>query len=325
MTTVIHARNVSEALIEGLWHLRMQGLKETSRNGDVLVSPGPVVTEYEFPTERVLRLPLRDANPVFHLMEAVWMMAGCRNVRWLLKFNSKFGQFAEEDGTQHGAYGHRWFKAFRMDQIANVIEILKANSNSRQAVVQMWAAELDLGVRANDIPCNTHIYFDARGGQLNMTVCCRSNDIIWGAYGANAVHMSILQEVVAFGVGVPIGVYRQFSNNFHLYTELPVAAALLEHTHYFEDPYSLWTSMPLLSAPEGWTWFQLDAEQYVQSGGARKFRTRFFNEVVVPLGEAYLDRAAGLVYGDRMAALVMGNDWCEAFKEWVARREEKKE
>ena len=33
--------------------------------------------------------------------------------------------------------------------------------------------------------------------KLCMTVCNRSNDMLWGAYGANVVHMSMLQEFVA--------------------------------------------------------------------------------------------------------------------------------
>ena len=50
-----------------------------------------------------------------------------------------------------------------------------------------------------------------------MTVCCRSNDVIWGAYGANAVHFSALQEYLAARIGVGVGYYYQVSNNFHAY------------------------------------------------------------------------------------------------------------
>jgi hypothetical protein len=42
----------------------------------VLVSQTPVVTCYSAPTQRVLFSPMRDANPFFHLMEALWMLAG---------------------------------------------------------------------------------------------------------------------------------------------------------------------------------------------------------------------------------------------------------
>jgi len=104
-------------------------------------------------------------------------------------------------------------------------EELRKNPNSRRAVLSMWDASYDgandllKGMEGcKDVPCNTHAYFDVRGGRLNMTVCNRSNDAIWGAYGANVVHFSILQEYLANCLDVPMGVYRQFSNNLHAYT-----------------------------------------------------------------------------------------------------------
>ena len=50
-----------------------------------------------------------------------------------------------------------------------------------------------------------------------MTVCNRSNDMIWGLLGANAFHFSFLHQVMAESIGVPMGYYYQFSNNAHFY------------------------------------------------------------------------------------------------------------
>jgi hypothetical protein len=75
-----------------------------------------------------------------------------------------------------------------------------------------------------DRPCNTHAYLRVREVDgvfnslvLDMTVCCRSNDIVLGAYGANAVHFSFLQEYLAAMIGVHVGTYYQISNNYHVY------------------------------------------------------------------------------------------------------------
>ena len=75
----------------------------------------------------------------------------------------------------------------------------------------MWDAKKDLTHLniSKDLPCNTHVYFSIRDGFLDMTVCNRSNDLIWGCCGANAVHMSYLQEYVAIMCGVDIGFYTQ--------------------------------------------------------------------------------------------------------------------
>jgi len=56
--------------------------------------------------------------------------------------------------------------------------------------------------------------------ELDMTVLCRSNDVVWGCYGANAVHMSMVHEVLAQLSGMRTGRYTQFSNNWHAYTEV---------------------------------------------------------------------------------------------------------
>jgi thymidylate synthase len=53
---------------------------------------------------------------------------------------------------------------------------------------------------------------------LDMTVFNRSNDMIWGMLGANAVHFSILQEYMADKLELEVGVYNQISNNLHVYT-----------------------------------------------------------------------------------------------------------
>jgi hypothetical protein len=70
---------------------------------------------------------------------------------------------------------------------------------------------------ASDYPPMVHAENTAWTHVLDITVCCRSNDIIWGAYGANAVQFSVLQEYLAARVGVGVGRYYQVSNNFHVY------------------------------------------------------------------------------------------------------------
>lgn len=82
-------------------------------------------------------------------------------------------------------------------------------------------------------PCNTHAYLRVRDSSLSMTqaeldtvgpervldltICCRSNDVLMGAYGANAVHFSVLQEYLAARIGVGVGTLYQVSNNYHVY------------------------------------------------------------------------------------------------------------
>lgn len=230
----IQVRNVHRALPEGLRYLEESGRKSPSRAGDVYVSPTPVMTVYEKPNERVVFWAERNANPFFHLMEALWMLAGRNDVAWLARFNKRMETFSDDGKTFHGAYGHRWREYFErwdegtkridiLDQLERVIQLFRNNPQTRRAVIQMWDCEVDLYSKEQgapkDIPCNDLIMLANQDGALDLTVLCRSNDIIWGAYGANAVHFSVLHEYLAARIGFHIGRMYQFSNNYHAYED----------------------------------------------------------------------------------------------------------
>lgn len=224
----IKGRNVNHCYAMALDYLLKYGVHETSRNGNVLVAPEPVLTTYKHPLERVLFDPARDANPFFHLMEAIWMLAGRQDAAFVTQFNSQMAEYTNDDGNYDGAYGYRWRRHFALDQIQWAVEHLRSKPDSRRCVITMLDGFGDRSDASKDIPCNTHLYLDCRGRKLNMTVCNRSNDAVWGCYGANAVHFSALLEVIAAGVGIPVGEYRQFSNNLHIYIDIPKVAKAIQ-------------------------------------------------------------------------------------------------
>lgn len=237
----ITVRNVNWALEEGLNHLKLCGVQVASRNGPVLVAPGPVITTYKHPDERVLFSSLRDCNPFFHLLESIWMLAGRNDTASLKPLVPRMQEFSDDQKTLNGAYGYRWREHFGYDQLGEIIAMLRKDPSTRRAVLSMWdpmgvytgdgvyaGAPADLvNQGSKDLPCNTHVYFDGSRGKLDMTVCNRSNDVIWGAYGANAVHFSVLHEYVAAAAGLALGEYHQMSNNYHIYTDRPDTQRLM--------------------------------------------------------------------------------------------------
>lgn len=353
------ARTVSEALSRGLHAIRVHGVKKPSRVGDVLVMPRPVLTEYSDPTNRVLFSPMRDANPFFHVMETLWMLAGRNDLPWLVRFNKRFASYSDDGGeTQPGAYGYRWRNYFGHDQLMDIILELKSNPDTRRCVLAMWdgGARVDYMQEAGglsrivqlgdhfaavsgsaDVPCNTHAYFDTIDGRLNMTVCCRSNDIIWGAYGANAVHFSFLLEFIASATGIPMGVYRQFSNNFHIYTNvvpeeqmMPLSRNVEETDKYLvkETLHSLnmvfpkvgMRKIPLMQTDletfeQELKWFMADRH------AAQDFTEPFLRHVALPMHDAhafYRDKQYDLALD--MADYIKAEDWREACVQWLIRR-----
>lgn len=218
---VIQARNVHQALPKGIDYLRREGVRRRSRNGDVLVSSVPVATVYERPIERLSFWEHRPVNVAFLLAEALWMLAGRNDLKLPATFIKDFGRYSDDGETLHGAYGYRWRRQFDVDQLDEIVRALSSNADDRRAVLQMWDTRLDLGRDGKDVPCNTMATFQiGASGALDMTVFCRSNDIIWGAYFANAFHFGLLLDYLADRIGVLVGTYTQVSVNYHAYVDV---------------------------------------------------------------------------------------------------------
>lgn len=216
---VIEADNVNDALWRQVNVLTEFGEETFSRAGQVVQLPGPATTIYKEPQKRVLFSPARDANPFFHLVEALWMLEGRDDVETVAFYVRNMATFSDDGISLHGAYGRRWRTWFGHDQLKRIIELLKNHPSSRRAVISMWDPRADQQTDevGKDIPCNLTIHVQLLKSNLEMTVFCRSNDAIWGATGANAVHFSILQEYLAASLDASVGTLYQISNNLHAY------------------------------------------------------------------------------------------------------------
>ncbi len=218
---VLSVRNVHQALPEAIRMLKEQGEYRDSRNGRVVVYPEPVTTVYSHPCERVMYWPQRDANPFLHLYESLWMLSGRQDVAGLSRYTKQFMEYSDDGTILHDAYGYRWRYHFGMDQLNIIVDQLNRDPDDRRAVLQMWDAKSDLGKLGKAYPCNLLATFQRDvSGALHLCVFNRSNDIIWGAYGANAVHFSVLLEYMAHLIGCPVGTYSQISVNWHAYKDV---------------------------------------------------------------------------------------------------------
>ncbi len=260
---VLHVRNVNDALPNALRLLEQIGERRESRNGPVLCG-GSVTTVYSKPVERVLFNADRDANPFFHLYESLWMLCGRNDVAPLCRYVKRSAEYSDNGIELHGAYGYRWRNHFNVDQLEIIATRLREDPDDRRSVLQMWNSSNDLFTNdeaklvrpkiGKDFPCNTTATFQ-RGvhGELNLTVFCRSNDVVWGAYGANAVQFSMLLEYMARWIGCPVGAYTQISVNWHGYlnTLEQVKNVRPDHMGWVDDPYKAGWVHPLYMEKDG--------------------------------------------------------------------------
>ena len=344
---VIQSRNVNDALPKGLDHLAMDGDYRDSRAGRVLEARTPVTTVFQKPDERVLFSKARDANPFFHFLEGLWMLSGANDVETVAFYVKRMETFSDDGETLWGAYGHRWRSYFHKDQIKMIIEMLQTNPDDRRCVLQMWDANKDLKKQGRDIPCNTNIYFKIKRNKLFMTVCCRSNDIIWGAYGANAVHMSMLHEFIAGAVGAELGEYYQISDSYHAYCDVyDKLREKIKPLDYYTFKYPLKgynneyeldhiNPYPIISIDYN-TWLkELDTFMYELKRYKHKaykleahagFQEPFFREVAIPIAKSYaLYKEGAIDLAIKETQTIKATDWSLACDLWLQRRKETKE
>jgi thymidylate synthase len=337
---VIAARNVNDAYNQGGQLIRDYGKEQDTRYGKALVVEMPVTTRYSHPTERVLFDAKRDANPFFHFFEALWIINGQKDVKTLAYFNKRMAEFSDDGVNYHAPYGYRLRHTpcpvrDYMDQIEESIKLLKANNNSRQVVMSIWCPSRDLGASKKDIPCNDMIKLRIVNGALDIMVFCRSNDMIWGAYGANVFQFSSLQEYIAGCVGVPVGAYYQISCDFHAYVDTWEKADPCGP--YAGDPYMTMTNIntfPMFAGiptADKWDNALADVMETVDAiaTGAPEMHVIGFNDTDVP----YFDHVAipllqsWMFYKERnfqkalnALTLCAADDLAFAAKQWLQRR-----
>jgi thymidylate synthase len=338
---VINARNVNDAYRKGMQLIDRVGVPVETRNGPAITVETAVTTQYLYPQERVLWSPKRDANPFFHLFEALWILAGRDDLATLEYFLPNFRDYSDNGVTLWGAYGARLRRyplqgSTIVDQLNVVVQKLRANPYDRRIVATIWNV-VDLTAESRDIPCNDMIKFRVVKERLNMYVFNRSNDAIWGCYGANAVHFSFIQEYVAHRAGYSIGEYEQISTDLHAYSAMwdkfwPLTDTAPDQYHYVGSKLLNTVAIhPLVTTP---SWIDADLYEFFNSWDSirrgkvvgRDIRNSFFVHVAMPMLRAFAlyrdegEPALGAVLLEEAIHRTENYDWFVAGWHWLMRR-----
>ena len=224
----------SEALPVLMDYVMEYGDEVGSRNGRAMevLNPQIVLTN---PVEREIITPLRKANIYAQIAETIWVLSGRDDIEWLSTYLPRAKDYSDDGERWRGAYGPRlrsWprppWPTNRLDQLAHVVELLKADPLSRRAVISIYDPARDTEP-GKDIPCNDFLQFQSREGYLHLTVTVRSNDLMWGWSGINAFEWSTLQEVVASILNVMVGTLTFNIGNLHLYSQHWQRATEISH------------------------------------------------------------------------------------------------
>jgi len=153
--------------------------------------------------------------------ELLWFLRGDSNIAYL-KANgvSIWDDWADENGDLGPVYGSQWRSwpapdGRRIDQIAEVMETLRRNPDSRRLVVSAWnVAEVD---RMALPPCHCLFQFYVADGRLSCQLYQRSADIFLGV-PFNIASYALLTLMVAQVSGLQPGDFVHTLGDAHLYS-----------------------------------------------------------------------------------------------------------
>ncbi len=178
---------------------------------------------------RQLRFDLREGFPLVTtkkvhvksvVVELLWFLRGDTNVGFLHEHGvSIWDEWADDHGELGPVYGRQW-RAWptpageHIDQLANVIETLRRDPDSRRMVVSAWnVAELDRMALA---PCHCLFQFHVARGRLSCQLYQRSADVFLGV-PFNIASYALLTEMVAAVTGLEPGEFIHTFGDVHLY------------------------------------------------------------------------------------------------------------
>lgn len=168
------------------------------------------------PTSRCIVTPNRNNNIAAAAAEAVWMLAGRDDIRFLAPYLPRAASFSDDGLTWRGAYGPRLRHSFGVDQLDRVRSLLLEDRFSRRAVASLFDPRCDYD-DTKDVPCNNWLQFMCVDDALEMYISARSIDLVWGFSGIDAFQWSVLQELMASWVGLPVGRQHWFIGSCHIY------------------------------------------------------------------------------------------------------------
>ena len=176
-----------------------------------------------------MRFDLRDGFPLLttkklHLKsiiyELLWFLRGDTNVHYLQEHGVRiWNEWADENGELGPVYGHQWrswpdYKGGTIDQIKNVVDMIRHNPNSRRMLVTAWnPAEVDDMALP---PCHCLFQFYVADGRLSLQLYQRSADSFLGV-PFNIASYALLLQMIAQVTGLEAGEFIHTTGDTHLY------------------------------------------------------------------------------------------------------------
>ena len=152
--------------------------------------------------------------------ELLWFLDGDTNVKYLNDNGVRiWNEWADENGDLGHIYGYQWrswpdYNGGHIDQIAQVVETIKHNPDSRRIIVSSWnVADIP---NMNLPPCHAFFQFYVAEGKLSLQLYQRSADIFLGV-PFNIASYALLLKMMAQVTGLQEGEFVHTLGDAHIY------------------------------------------------------------------------------------------------------------
>ena len=202
-----------------LQHILDHGIKKQDRTGTGTISTFGYQMRFNlqegFPLVTTKKVHLKSI-----IYELLWFLNGDTNVKYLQDHGVRiWNEWADANGDLGPVYGYQW-RHWRtpdgkeVDQIANLIEGLKKNPDSRRHIVSAWnPADVDDMALP---PCHTMFQFYVSDGRLSCQLYQRSGDTFLGI-PFNIASYALLTMMVAQVCGYKLGDFVHTIGDAHIY------------------------------------------------------------------------------------------------------------
>jgi thymidylate synthase len=202
-----------------LRRVRTEGVKKSDRTGTGTLSVFGHQMRFDlsqgFPLITTKKLHIKSI-----VVERLWFLAGATNIEYLKAHNvSIWDEWADPEGELGPVYGKQWRSwstpsGQSIDQIADVVETLKTNPDSRRIIVSAWnPADIPEMALA---PCHCLFQFYVADGKLSCQLYQRSGDVFLGV-PFNIASYALLTMMMAQVTGLKPGEFVHSFGDAHLY------------------------------------------------------------------------------------------------------------
>lgn len=201
-------------------HVLQKGTVKTDRTGTGTLS----VFGYQMRFDLEEGFPLLTTKKLHTksiIHELLWFLKGDTNIKYL-KDNgvSIWDDWADEKGNLGPVYGYQWRNwpvpnGGHIDQISQVIEMIKKNPDSRRLIVSAWnVADIN---HMKLPPCHAFFQFYVADGKLSCQLYQRSADIFLGV-PFNIASYALITMMVAQVCNLKVGEFIHTLGDAHLYS-----------------------------------------------------------------------------------------------------------